>query len=131
MRLVRGGDPAGVWVQEEEEDHAECHEIHVDEEEDAAVVEAPTSLHASDCVRGAGHGEEGGEDEEQGGVVVWEVGEADGSGQAGQDENIAAYKRTFARIENAGQHAILIDLTDSMLLLLSGCGRVGCGCRRH
>ena len=29
--LSRGGDPAGVGVEEEEEDHAEGHEIHIDE----------------------------------------------------------------------------------------------------
>ncbi len=59
-RLLRRGDPEGVGVEEEEEDHAEGHEIHVDEEEDAAVVEAPAPLHATNGVRSAGGGGEGG-----------------------------------------------------------------------
>jgi hypothetical protein len=58
--LLRGGDPKGVGVEEEEKDHAEGHEIHVDQEEDAAVIEAPASLHAANGVGGAGGGGEGG-----------------------------------------------------------------------
>ena len=55
--LARRGDPVGVGVEEEEEDHAEGHEVHVDEQEDAAVIEAPASLHATDRVGGAGDGD--------------------------------------------------------------------------
>jgi hypothetical protein len=90
LRLVRGGDPAGVGIEEEKEDHAEGHEIHVDEEEDATVVEAPASLHATDGVRGAGHSDEGGEDEERSGVVVREVGEVDSCSETDEDEETAA-----------------------------------------
>ena len=57
---MRGGDPEGVGVEEEEEDHAEGHEIHVDEKEDAAVIEAPASLHATNGVCSASGGGEGG-----------------------------------------------------------------------
>ncbi len=80
----------GVGIEEEEENHAEGHEIHVDEQKDAAVVEAPASLHAADGVRGAGDGEESGEDEKRRGVVVREVREEDCYGKTGEDEKIAA-----------------------------------------
>jgi hypothetical protein len=63
--LVRGGDPESVGVEEEEEDHAEGHEVHIDEEEDATVIEAPAPLHATDGVRRAGGGGESGENEER------------------------------------------------------------------
>ena len=88
--LVRGGDPKGVGVEEEEEDHAEGHEIHVDEKEDAAVIETPAPLHAANGVRGAGGGGEGGEDEDWRCVDLREAGEEDGCEQAGQDKQDAA-----------------------------------------
>jgi hypothetical protein len=110
LRLVGGCDPVGVGVKEEEENHAERHEIHVDEQEDAAVVEVPASSHAPDGVGGAGHGDEAGEDEERGGVVVGEVREEDGCGQTGEDEKVAAEKGTLARIEETGEHTNPIHL---------------------
>ena len=88
--LARGGDPEGVGVEEEEEDHAEGHEIHVDEEEDAAVVEAPAPLHAANRVGGAGGGGEGGEDEDGRGVDLREAGDEDSCEQTGQDKQDAA-----------------------------------------
>jgi hypothetical protein len=80
---LRGDDPASVGVEEEEENHAESHEVHVDEEENATVVEAPTALHATDCICGACNGDERGDDEERSGVVLREAGEEDGCGEAG------------------------------------------------
>jgi hypothetical protein len=103
---LRGDDPLGVGVEEEEENHAERHEIHIDQEKDAAVVEAPSALHAADGVNGAGECDEDGEHEKRSGVIVRKAGKQEGSGQAGQDEETAAEKRTRTRIEKAGAHAI-------------------------
>jgi hypothetical protein len=105
-----GGDPEGVGVEEEEEDHAERHEIHVDEKDDATVVEAPAPLHAANRVRGAGGGGERGEDEDRLRVELREAGEEDGCEQAGQDKEDAAWERSLARIEKAGGHTVLINL---------------------
>jgi hypothetical protein len=105
--LLRGGDPEGVGVEEEEENHAEGHEVHVDEKEDATVVEAPAPLHATDGVRSTGGGCDGGEDEERSGVDLGEVGEEDGCGETGQDKEAAAKEGSLARIERAGEHMIL------------------------
>jgi hypothetical protein len=90
LRLVGGGDPEGVGIKEQEEDHAEGHEIHVDEEEDAAMVEAPAPLHATNRVCGACAGGEGGEDEDRGGVDLREAGEEDGREETDQDKEDAA-----------------------------------------
>ena len=114
--LARRGDPAGVGVEEEEENHAEGHEIHVDEQKDAAMVETPTALHAANGVRGARHGEECRENEKQGGAVVGKVGEEDGYSEADENEEVAPEKGSPARIEKAGEHTILNDLVDSMLV---------------
>jgi hypothetical protein len=71
--LVRGGDPAGVGVEEEEENHAEGHEVHIDQKEYAAMVETPARLHATDRIDRAGDGGKGGKDKEESGAVVGEV----------------------------------------------------------
>jgi hypothetical protein len=79
-----------VWVKEQEEDHAEGHQVHVDQKKDTAMVEAPAPLHATDCVGGADDGKEGGKDEKGSGVDLREAGEEDGRGQTGEDEETAA-----------------------------------------
>lgn len=79
-----------VGVEEEEENYAESHEVHVDQEEDAPVVEAPTPLHAANCVRGADDCNEGGNDEECGGVVAGEVGEEYGHAETDKYEETSA-----------------------------------------
>jgi hypothetical protein len=88
--LARGDDPVGVWVEEQEENHAEGHEVHVDQEKDTTMIEAPAALHAAHGVGGAEDGDQRGKDEERSGVVVREVREADGCGEAGQHEETAA-----------------------------------------
>jgi hypothetical protein len=79
-----------VGVEEEEENHAEGHEVHVDQEENAPVVEAPASLHAADSVRGAGDCDQGGNDEEWSGMVAGEVGEEDGHTETDKYEETSA-----------------------------------------
>jgi hypothetical protein len=101
---LRRSDPAGVGVEEEEEDHAEGHEVHVDAEDDAGVIEAPAALHATDGVGGASDGEEDGKDEEGSGVVVREVGEEKRDAQAEEYQETAAKKRVDTRIEEGMFH---------------------------
>ena len=116
-----------VGVEEEEENHAESHKVHVDEKEDAAVVETPTPLHAANGIDGAGDGDERGEDEEQSGAAVGEAGDRQGGGETENDKDAAAYQGTRTRIEKTGQHAILVNLgIDSMpLRYLGATGAVG------
>jgi hypothetical protein len=104
---VCGGDPEGVGIEEKEDDHAEGHEVHVDEEEDAAVIEAPAALHTANRVGGASGGGEGGEDKDGSAVDLGEAGEEDGCEQTGEDKQNAAEERTLARIENTGGHTDL------------------------
>ena len=80
----------GIGVKEEEENHAEGHEIHIDQEKDPTVVEAPATLHATGGVDGTEDGEERGDDEKRSGVVVREIREEDGRGQTCQYEETAA-----------------------------------------
>jgi hypothetical protein len=94
-----------VGVKEEEENHAESHEVHVDEKKDAAVVEAPAALHATDSVGGAGDGGERGEDEDRSRMDLWKAGEEDGCCEPGEHEKTTANKRARMRIEKTGEHA--------------------------
>jgi hypothetical protein len=102
--LLGRTDPVGVGVEEEEEDHAESHEVHVDEENDAGVVEVPAPLHASDCVDGAGHCSQGREGQQHSGVVVREVGEQQGYPEADEDEDASTEKGWKARVEPGVSH---------------------------
>jgi hypothetical protein len=79
-----------IGVEEKEEDDAEGHEIHVDAEDDTGVVEAPAGLHAADCVDGARGCSEGWDQQQQGGVVVREVGERQGDREAEEDEDASS-----------------------------------------
>jgi hypothetical protein len=103
--LLGRGYPTGVGVEEEEEDQAEGHEIHVDAKDDAGMIEAPTTLHATDCIGCAGDGKQGGEDEERGGAIVGEVGEEKSDGETGENQEVAAQKRVGTRIEEGMFHA--------------------------
>ena len=87
---MRGGDPAGVGVEEEEENHTEGHEVHVDAEDDASVIEAPTALHAADGVCGACDGEEGRKDKKRICAVVGEVREEKRDAETEENEEAAA-----------------------------------------
>jgi hypothetical protein len=128
LALLRGGDPAGVGVEEEEENHAEGHEVHVDAEEDASVVEAPAGLHAADGVDGAGDGGQGGEDEQRRGAVVGEVGEQEGYAKTGEDENIPAYQGSMTRVEDGMFHVRLSISKDKCAGgFVPACGRRDCG----
>jgi hypothetical protein len=103
--LLGRGHPTGVGIEEEEENHAEGHEVHVDAEDDAGVIEAPTTLHAAGCVGCAGDGDQGGEDEERRGAIVGEVGEKKSDGETGENQEIAAQERVGTRIEEGMFHA--------------------------
>jgi selenophosphate synthetase-related protein len=88
--LVGGGNPKHVGVEQKEEDQADGHEVHVDAEDDAAVVEVPATLHAADGVQGARYGDEGRKDDQRSGVVVREVREEQRRGQTKKNKNAAA-----------------------------------------
>ena len=100
--LTAKGGPLNVGVEEKEEDDAEGHEVHVDAKDDASVIPVPSRLHAADGVYRADRGDDCGKEQEQGGAVVWEVGETKGDGDAAQDEQTATKEGMSARIENAG-----------------------------
>jgi len=71
--LVGGGHPKHVGVEQKEEDQADGHEVHVDAEDNATVVEVPAALHAADGVHCAENGDQRGQHDQRCGMVVREV----------------------------------------------------------
>ena len=94
-----GADPEEVRVEEEEQDQRDCHEIHVDAEDDAAVVEAPAALDAADGFRGPDEGDERRQQEQERRLEMREVGQRYGNQDAGEDERVATGQRVIARVE--------------------------------
>jgi len=87
---VGRGYPKHVGVEQEEENQADGHEVHIDEEENAAVVEAPTTLNAADSVHHAEDGDQRWQDEQGRATVVREVRERERDCDAEKNEESAA-----------------------------------------
>ena len=85
-----GGDPEEVRVEQEEENERDGHEIHVDAEDDGAVVEAPATLDAADGFGGAEDGEKRGDEQKDRGLDVGKAGDEDREDNRGEDEDVAA-----------------------------------------
>ena len=90
----------GVGVEQQEEDHAEGHEVHVDEKQDAAVVEAPAALHATDGIGGAGNGSQQRKSDQRIWPDVRKVSEKYRDTKTGQDEHKTTRQGTLTRIED-------------------------------
>lgn len=99
--LLRGDDPVGVGIEKQKENHAQGHEIHVDQKEYAAVVKAPTPLHASDSVDGTGKGDERGQNEKGIWMDNWEPRDQQRKAQADKNQQNATEEGSPARVENA------------------------------
>jgi hypothetical protein len=100
-RLSAWSEHMHVRVEEKEEDHAEGHEVHIDAEDDAAVVPVPSRLHAADGVHRADRGDDSGEEQERGGTVVRKAREEKSDNETAQDQQTAAKQRMLARIEKS------------------------------
>jgi hypothetical protein len=89
-----------VWEQQEEEDKEDGHQIHQQEQDDAAVVEAPSRLDASHGIEHAQQGEAGGNEQQQCGAAVREAGEQERQGEAADHQQIAAKQGASAQVED-------------------------------
>ncbi len=85
-------NPAGVGIEEEEEDHGEGHDVHVKKQHDAAVVEAPFEAEAAEGFVGSPERAEDGESQRPVGVDLRESGEEYGRPEAGQNHEGSAAK---------------------------------------
>ena len=102
---MAGADPEEVGVEQKEEDERNRHKIHVDAEDDGAVVETPAALDAADGFRGADQGDERRQQKQKGGAQVREVRNENGSEDADEDQGVATGQGVLARVEEGrGQH---------------------------
>ena len=103
-RRIASLNPLCVGVEEQEEDHGERSDVHVEQQKDAAVVEAPAETQAAGGFPGSPERGECGENERPGGVDLRESGEDEGCGEAGQNQESSANKRTMTDMEESGEH---------------------------
>ena len=98
-------EPEEVGVDEEEEDHGAGHEVHIEAEQNASVVEVPAALHAAGGIERSPGAAEGGEQEQGVGAQVREVRNENGSEDADEDQGVATGQGVLARVEEGrGQH---------------------------
>jgi hypothetical protein len=90
----------GEGEDEKEEHECDDHEVHVDAEDHAAVIEAPAALDAADGFNGAGETYESGEDEEERGLEARRMRYEYRYDEAAEDENVGASERVSAEIQN-------------------------------
>lgn len=88
--LVGVGDPKHVGVKEEKENHDDGHQVHIDEEQDAAVIQAPPGLHAAERVDRADDRDQRGDEEQRGGTDVGEVRQKESGAKAEKDQRATA-----------------------------------------
>src|SRR6202022_3687444 len=91
--LAANRDPVQIGVAEEEQDHADDHDVHVDTEDHAGVVEAPAALHAADGVDRADAGDDGRDDKQEVGTILGEVRQEESGDEGEQDHGAASDQR--------------------------------------
>ena len=105
---MRGCSPSRVGIDEEEEDHGDGHEVHVEAEDDAAVIPAPAAADAAQGVCEAGDRGDGGDDEPEVGAVVREAGHDEGEQKAGEDEQVGPEQRGRPQMEDGERHGCFL-----------------------
>jgi hypothetical protein len=105
-RLLHFSDPDNIGIDKEEEHQRDGHQVHVEAQQDAAVVEAPASLHAA---HGVGHAQQAakcGQQQQRGRTQMRGTRNQRRDQQAGEHNDVASSQRTGARIEQGWGHAI-------------------------
>ena len=90
-----------IGKEEEEQDEANGQHIHEEQQHDAAVVEVPAGLDATQGIEHAEHCEHGGNNEQQRGAGAGEIRQTERSREAPEDQQIAAQQRPPAEIEDS------------------------------
>jgi hypothetical protein len=98
--LVGAVKPVRIRVEQEEENHAEHHEITVDAEDDASVIPTPGGSHAADGICRAKDGGEEWQKEKGCSTIMGKVCKDEGECKRQEDEKVGPRQGTFARIED-------------------------------
>ena len=99
-------EPLGVGIKEEEDDEREGEDVGVEQEHDAAVVEAPAALEAADRLPCAPAGEDGGEQQQGRGAHVRKAAEDESQDHAAEDEHGSADEGAAPYIEDGVLHGV-------------------------
>jgi hypothetical protein len=110
MRIPPADSGHEIREEEKEQDQGDDEQIHVEAEENASVVEAPTALHAACGVDGTGDDAKCGQKLPQGGAQVRGVSEQDRNAQTDEDEDVGPNQRMSTRVEEVIHKAISLVL---------------------
>lgn len=91
--------PERIGIEKEEKHNTQSHQIHVDHQEYASVIEAPAGPHTSKVIDRSGNSDEDGQDKQRGGMVIRKIGEQDRDAKAEENQERAPKKRTATRVE--------------------------------
>jgi hypothetical protein len=89
-----------VGIEQKEQPKGDGHEVHVETEKDATMVEAPAPLHTSDCVGCADRAAEDGQHQERHGVNVREPGHEHRDSERDENDGVASGEGAKARVED-------------------------------
>jgi arginine repressor len=82
--------PEGIRIEQEEQNHAEGHQVHVDHKEHTAVIETPAGLHAAKMVNDSCDSAKDWKDDKRVGPIVRKVREQDGDSETDQNQEGSA-----------------------------------------
>lgn len=101
MRGLHQGRTVGV--EQQEEDHGHRHDVHVEEQNDAAVVEAPLEAQAAHGVEGAGESDSRRDEKPRIGMQVGKSSEEEGAEQTPEDKDRATQQRFSPEVQEPGR----------------------------
>ena len=100
-------DPVGVGIEPKKEDQGESHDVHVEKQHDAAVVEAPAKAEAAQRVICAPKRGERYEDHGPFGMDLREARDKKRYSKAAKNQCGPSNERAAAKIENSRKHGAL------------------------
>lgn len=100
-------EPEHVGIEEEEDDHEDSQQIHVEHEQDSRMIEVPTRMaDTAVSVGAADERNQGGDKNQYRRLRIGKAGEEIRGRKTSEDEDAAAQGRRSSRIENAESHAV-------------------------
>src|ERR1700733_3443867 len=97
-------DPIAPWIEKEEEDHCDDHDIHVEKDHHRTVVETPACAQTAQCVPGADEGDDRGHKQLERRRIVGPMREHQGRKQTANHKHSATQQRTMTNVKGTGQH---------------------------
>ena len=103
-RCERLLNPIPPGIEEEEENHRNDHDVHVEKDHHRAVVETPSRAQAAQRVPGAEECDDGGHKQFERWRIIGPMRQNQGCEQTADHKHGAAQERAMANVKGTGQH---------------------------